>query len=165
MRSRDGRPPPIVRNIQPINRSWTEDFILFQTSAKQLAYLSTPGIFCLPRQNTCWDYFAFCGTWLVEVVMTCDKHIIQSYMLGLVCKPETPNLNLTPSTRSGGSFAGLSHPIQKLQAPPNCNRKHMLHKSVEFLSISECQDPCTNVKYPYWRLSGDGSALNQKLST
>jgi len=29
----------------------------------------------------------------------------------------------------------------------------------------ECQDPCTNVKPPLGRLSGDGSVLNLKLST
>jgi len=36
---------------------------------------------CLPRQNICWDYFAFCGTWLVEVVISCYKQNIQSYMI------------------------------------------------------------------------------------
>jgi len=28
--------------------------------------------------------------------MSCDKHTIQSYMLGLVCKPETLNKDFKP---------------------------------------------------------------------
>ena len=86
------------------NRQWTEDIytfsnrpahgplhnwqtcIFFPPEAKYLSWL-----FCLPRQNICWDYFAFCGTWLVEVVMSCDKHNMQSCMHRLVPKPKTPN--------------------------------------------------------------------------
>jgi len=30
------------------------------------------------------------------------------------------------------------------------------YKSVVFGQILECQDACTNVKSPYWRLSGNG---------
>jgi len=33
------------------------------------------------------------------------------------------------------------------------------------MSILECQDPCTKVNLPYWILSVDRSALNQKLSS
>ena len=61
----------------PLN-NWQSPLIL----APEAKYLSW--LFCLPRQNICWDYFAFCGTWLVEVVMWCDNHNIQSYMLWLV---------------------------------------------------------------------------------
>jgi len=79
------------------NRPWTEDIYSFSNrpahgplnnwqiqlilppEAKYLSWL-----FCVPRQNICWDYFAFCGTWLVEVVMWCEKHSIQSYVLWLV---------------------------------------------------------------------------------
>jgi len=57
----------------------------------EVKYLSW--LFCLQKQNVYWNYFAFCETWLVEVVKSsCDKHDVQNYMLQLVCKPNTPNL-------------------------------------------------------------------------
>jgi len=61
----------------PLN-NWQSPLIL-PPEAKYLSWL-----FCLPRQNMCWDYFAFCGTWVTEVVIWCDNHNIQSYMLWLV---------------------------------------------------------------------------------
>jgi len=79
------------------NRPWIEDIyyfsnrpahgppnnwqspLIFPPEAKYLSWL-----YCLPRQNIWWDYFAFCGTWLAKVVVWCDNHNIQSYMLWLV---------------------------------------------------------------------------------
>ena len=49
-------------------------------------------------------------------------------------------------------------PQTKLQASQNGNMKH--YKSVEFCQILGCQAPSTNVKFTYWRLSGDGSGPN-----
>jgi len=43
-------------------------------------------------------------------------------------------------------------------SPPNWNLKHF--KSVEFLLSLNVKPPCTNVKHPYWRLSGDGFGKN-----
>jgi len=64
----------------------------------------------------------------------------------------------------GGGFGGLS-PETKLQDTPNWNAKH--YKFVEFCQIwLSSPPPCTNIKLPrtnvkppYWRLSGDGSGL------
>jgi len=53
-----------------------------------------------------------------------------------------------PSPREG--FVGFTPP-NKAPTPPNWNLKY--YKSMEFLSNF-------NVKPPYWRLSGDGSALD-----
>jgi len=70
---------------------------------------------------------------------------------------ETLNGILNQSRWHGRALVGLS-PHTKLQSPPNLNKKH--YKLVEFLSNLYVKPPCTNVKPPYWRLSGDGSALN-----
>jgi len=68
--------------------------------------------------------------------------------------------------QSRGALVGLA-PTNKAPSPSNWNMKH--YKLVEFLSnlnvkppLHECKAlPRTNVKSPYWRLSGDGSALKQ----
>ena len=89
------------------NRLWTKDIYYFSNRPThgppnnwqtclflppEAKYL--PWLFRLPRQNICRDYFAFCGTRLVEVVVSCDKYNIQGDMLRLVHKPKTPNLTL-----------------------------------------------------------------------
>ena len=57
------------------------------------------------------------------------------------------SINAIQSHRHGG-FGGLSL--------PNWNMKH--YKLVEFLSkLNVKPPPCTNVKPPHWRHSGDGS--------
>jgi len=65
------------------------------------------------------------------------------------------------SRRHGGTLVGLA-PQTKLQAHSNWNMKH--YELVEILSnlnvkpsLHERKPPRTNVKPPYWRLSGDGS--------
>ena len=63
-------------------------------------------------------------------------------------------LALVPVPSPRGDFGGLSS--QKSSNPPNWNNKQC--KSVELLSNLNVKPPCTNVKPPYWRLSGDGSA-------
>jgi len=78
------------------NHPWTEGIYSFsnQPTHGPLNNWQTPiflppeatyltSLFCLPRQNICCTYFAFYGKWLAEVVMWCDKHNIQSYMLWL----------------------------------------------------------------------------------
>jgi len=56
--------------------------LFLNTASKVLTQWLT---WCGLSQNICWDYFAFCGTWLVEVVMSCCKQNIQCYIFGLVC--------------------------------------------------------------------------------
>jgi len=60
-----------------------------------------------------------------------------------------------------GGFGGLSS-SSKAPHPQNWNMKH--HKSVEILPIFKMSRPCTNVKAPYWRLSGDGSDTGSVLT-
>ena len=57
------------------------------------------------------------------------------------------------SCRHGGTLVGLA-PQTKHQAP-HWNLK--FYKSMKFLSNFNVKPPCTNVKPPYWRLSGGGS--------
>jgi len=67
--------------------------------------------------------------------------------------PDRGSSPAVPSPK--GDFSGLS-PTNKALRPANWNMKH--YKLVEFLSNSNAQLPSgTNVKPPYWRLSGDGS--------
>jgi len=72
-----------------------------------------------------------------------------------------------PSPRGG--FGGLILQT-KLQVPQNWNLKH--YKLVEFLSnlnvktrCKNAKPPLTNVKPPYWRLSGDGSGPGSTLAS
>ena len=59
-----------------------------------------------------------------------------------------------------GGFGGLSAP-NKAPSPPNWNMKQ--YKLVEFFSNFNVKPPCTNLKPPYWRLSGDGSDTHTYL--
>ena len=109
------------------NRPWIEDIYSFSNRPTRgplnnwqtclslpLEAKHLPWLFCLQRQNMCWDYFAFCGTWLIEVVMTCDKRNLQSYMLlQLRPKPKTPKAMLQ-SERSFTLSRNRVHPTRSL---------------------------------------------------
>jgi len=69
-------------------------------------------------------------------------------------------LRSVPSPRGG--FGGLSLPKQSSK-PSNWNTKH--YKFVECLSNLNVKPPRTNLKPPYSRLSGDGSACSWNLQT
>ena len=55
--------------------------------------------------------------------------------------------SIQSSSIATGALVGLS--------PPNWNIKHC--KSTDFYQIFKCQALCTNVKPPFWRVSGDSS--------
>jgi len=59
-----------------------------------------------------------------------------------------------------GGFGGRSPPNKTL-SPPNSNVKH--NKSVELLSIFRMTSPPAKPQSPYWKLSGDGSALGSNM--
>jgi len=64
---------------------------------------------------------------------------------------------------TGGALVGLAPPY-KAPSPPNWNTKY--YTLVEYLSnLNVKPPPCTNVKPPSWRLSGDGSGSNSAKSS
>ena len=77
--------PPVDWHLlfsKPVCPCPAKQFTVLSFLSPEAKYLQR--LFCLLRQNICWDYFAFCGPWLVEVDISCDKHNKQSCMLGLL---------------------------------------------------------------------------------
>ena len=67
--------PPIARNIQPINRPWTDNIYSFpKRPAHGLLNNWQSCLFCLLRQNNSNGYFAFWGKISAETILPFVEH-------------------------------------------------------------------------------------------
>ena len=143
-------------------------------NSKQSAWPTAIGKVCLSMQTFCIKDF-----WLqhrltspatiqfaikYETVLLLWLHTISICIFTInTCKLSLHNLPRPVAT--GGRFGVLAHQ-KNSKPPPNWNMKH--YKAVEFLSIfgvssppEQTQSPTAETQTPYWKLSGNGSALTK----